>query len=86
MDNPQHTPGPAQRLAELILSMDFVSQKGHQARKLARETLACEANLLHSMRLIEHATAPSHDDGGHHENAHEIAVAAIAAATGSTHE
>lgn len=29
--------------------------------------------LITALRLIEHATAPTHDDGAHHEAAHEIA-------------
>lgn len=29
--------------------------------------------LLTALRLIEHATAPTHDDGAHHEAAHDIA-------------
>lgn len=72
---------PSQRLAELILSMNFVTEKGLRARQLARETLDSEAGLLHSMRLIEHATAPTHDDGAYHEAAHDLATAAIAKAT-----
>lgn len=39
--------------------------------------------LLVTMHLIQHATAPTHDDGGHHEAAHDLAAAAIAKATGS---
>ena len=45
--------------------------------------IASAPDLLAALRLIEHATAPSHDDGVHHEAAHEIAVAAIAKATGA---
>src|SRR5689334_827092 len=30
-------------------------------------------DLLHALRLIQHATAPEPDDGGGHENAHSIA-------------
>ena len=40
--------------------------------------------MLQAMRLIEHATAPTHEDGGHHEAAHEISSAAIAKAEGKT--
>lgn len=30
-------------------------------------------DLVHALRLIQHATAPTPDDGGHHEAAHDIA-------------
>lgn len=33
--------------------------------------------LLEALELIKHATAPTPDDGGHHEAAHDIACAAI---------
>lgn len=33
--------------------------------------------LAHTLRLIVHATAPSPDDGGHHEAAYELAMAAL---------
>ena len=79
----QHTPGPATRLAELILSMNMISPKGLHARQLARNVIDSGDDMLHSLRLIEHATKPAPDDGGHHEAAHEIAVAAIAKAIGS---
>jgi hypothetical protein len=68
------------QLAELILSMDMVSEKGIRARQLAREVLVSESDLLTSMRLIEHATSPAHDDGAYHEAAHDIAAASIAMA------
>lgn len=36
--------------------------------------------LLTALRLIEHATAPTHDDDAHHEAAHEIASEILARA------
>jgi hypothetical protein len=33
--------------------------------------------LVTALELIRHATAPSHDDGAYHENAHEIADAIL---------
>jgi hypothetical protein len=30
-------------------------------------------DLLLTLRLIQHATAPTPDDGGHHEAAHDLA-------------
>lgn len=47
-----------------------------------RRLHALNGELLEALRLIEHATAPTHDDGGHHEAAHDIARAAIARAEG----
>ena len=35
---------------------------------------ATYAELVQALRLIEHATAPTPDDGGHHEAAHSIAT------------
>lgn len=29
--------------------------------------------LVNALRLVQHATAPTHDDGAYHENAHDIA-------------
>lgn len=29
--------------------------------------------LVQTLELIRHATAPTHDDGGHHEAAHDLA-------------
>lgn len=39
-------------------------------------------NLRRTLELIEHATSPDHDDGGHHEAAWELARAALAAKGG----
>jgi hypothetical protein len=36
-----------------------------------------KAELVTALELIRHATAPSHDDGAHHENAHGIADAIL---------
>lgn len=33
--------------------------------------------LVHALELIRHATAPTPDDGGHHEAAHDIADAVL---------
>ena len=30
-------------------------------------------DLVRALRLIQHATAPTPDDGGHHEAAHDLA-------------
>lgn len=34
-------------------------------------------DLAHTLELIRHATAPTPDDGGHHEAAHDLAMAAL---------
>lgn len=68
------------RLAEQVLAMDMATPRGIRARELAREVMAHQDALIHALRLIQHATAPSPDDGGHHEAAHEIATAALEAA------
>lgn len=52
---------------------------GAVQRTNAAEALRDE--LLIALQLIEHATAPTHEDGAYHENAHELARAAIAKAT-----
>lgn len=39
-------------------------------------------SLRRTLELIEHATSPDHDDGGHHEAAWELARAALAAKGG----
>jgi hypothetical protein len=69
----------ATRLAELILSMDMVTDKGLRARQLAREVIKGQHALLTALHLIEHATGPTHDDGAYHEAAHELALNAITA-------
>lgn len=52
---------------------------GLLSAKLAYQVMRRDRDvLLNAMRLIEHATAPTQDDGGHHEAAHDIATAAIA--------
>ena len=38
--------------------------------------------LLIAMKLIQHATSPTPNDGGHHEAAHDISSAAIKAVEG----
>lgn len=48
----------------------------------AADALNQRDRLLAALREIEHATAPTHDDGAYHENAHELARAAIHKATG----
>jgi hypothetical protein len=67
----------AQQLAELILSMDLVTEKGVRARQLARDVLASEGDLLTTMRLVQHATSPAHEDGAYHENAFNLSSKAI---------
>ena len=66
-------------LAEQILHMNMVTPAGLRARELARKVLAEHDEAIRHLRMIEHATAPSHDDGAHHENAHELALAGLAA-------
>lgn len=34
--------------------------------------------LVHVLELIEHATAPTPDDGGHHEAAHDLSSGILA--------
>lgn len=34
--------------------------------------------LVTTLRLIEHATAPTHDDGAYHEAAHDLATGVLA--------
>lgn len=48
----------------------------------ARRMLLQRDELLTALELIKHATAPSHDDGAYHENAYELASAAIAKVLG----
>lgn len=44
----------------------------------ARADLEAEnRRLREALRLIEHATAPTHDDGAYHENAYELARTAL---------
>lgn len=33
--------------------------------------------LVTTLRLIEHATAPTHDDGAYHEAAHDLATGVL---------
>lgn len=58
--------------------MSLVTPKGIEARRLAREVLESSSDMLTSLHLIEHATSPRFNDDAYHENAHEIAVLAIA--------
>ena len=46
-----------------------------RAENFARRTAERDA-LVHALRLIEYATSPKPDDGGYHECAHELALAA----------
>jgi hypothetical protein len=71
------SPLSAIKLAEQVLAMELVTPKGLRARELAREVLAAESDMLNTLRLIEHATAPTHDDGAHHEAAHDLATQCI---------
>lgn len=44
----------------------------------ARADLEAENKRLRgALQLIEHATAPTHDDGAYHENAYELARSAL---------
>ncbi len=52
-------PAPARTLAELVLHMDMVTEKGKHARALARQVLAGHDEALRLLRLIQHATAPN---------------------------
>jgi hypothetical protein len=69
---------PSIQLAEQVLHMEMVTERGKRARELARQVLASHDEALRYLRLIEHATAPG-DDAAYHENAHELAQAALAA-------
>jgi hypothetical protein len=51
--------------------------KSHGAESIT-ELVVQRDELLAAMKMIEHATEPSHDDGAYHENAYSIAVDAIA--------
>lgn len=54
---------------------------GHTARIIDVAALHSQLDRLReALRNIEHATAPSHDDGAYHENAYSLAVEALAAA------
>jgi hypothetical protein len=41
--------------------------------------------LVTALRLIEHATAPTHDDGAHHEAAHDLATQMLKRLPASSH-
>lgn len=71
-------PAPARRLAELVLRMGMVTENGKRARGLARRVLAGQDEALRHLLLIQHATAPTHDDDAYHESAHDLATAGIA--------
>jgi len=50
------------------------------ARGLQSELTAAKAEveaLRAALQMIEHATAPTHDDDGYHENAYSLARAAL---------
>ncbi len=84
MNTPTHTPEtpkPAASidLAEHVLHMDVVTERGKRARELARKVLAEGDAATLFLRLIEHATAPSPEDGAGHENAHGLAQQGLAA-------
>lgn len=51
--------------------------KAHGAESIT-ELVVQRDELLEAMKMIEHATEPSHDDGAYHENAYSLAVDAIA--------
>lgn len=51
--------------------------KAHGVESIT-ELVVQRDELLAAMKMIEHATEPSHDDGAYHENAYSLAVAAIA--------
>lgn len=54
---------------------------GYTSRIIDVAALESERDRLReALRNIEHATAPSHDDGAHHENAHSLDVEALAVA------
>ena len=61
---------------------DYAVATCKQAAAELRRLHAQRDALLEALRLIEHATAPTHDDGAYHEAAHDIACAAIAAVEG----
>lgn len=87
----KHTPAPWKAGARSVSAPETEDRLGLDVRlyggnagdnKANARLIAAAPDMLQALRLIEHATAPSHDDGGHHEAAHEIAVAAIAKAEG----
>lgn len=60
-------------LAEAVLHLDMMTERGQHARALAREVLRGYDEAFRLFGLIEHATAPRHDDGSYHEAANELA-------------
>lgn len=60
---------------------------GEITRDIANANLIAAApEMLAALKMIAHATAPSPDDGGHHENAYTLAIEAIAKAKGETND
>ena len=54
----------------------------YECTRLLAQVREQRGALLEALRLIEHATAPTHDDGAYHEAAHDIACAAIESVEG----
>ena len=72
----------ALRLAASLAAHSLSRHGQTQAAAELRRLHDLNQELLEALKLIEHATAPTHDDGAYHENAHELARAAITKATG----
>lgn len=66
--------------AGVAVALEFSGIKG--MREANARLISAAPDLLLALQLIAHATAPSHDDGGFHENAYSLAVEAILKATG----
>ncbi len=63
---------------------NVANRGGHIAVAMSRiaDLEAQRDVLLIAMKLIQHATSPTPNDGGHHEAAHDISSAAIKAVEG----
>jgi hypothetical protein len=56
-----------------------VSSEAEALIERGRQELRAEVEALRAaLQMIEHATAPTHDDDGYHENAYSLARAALA--------
>jgi hypothetical protein len=76
----------ALRLADALEAPSIVAgAMRHEVIAELRRLHAENEALLKAMRLIQHATAPTHnDDDAYHEAAHDISSAAIDAARSKT--
>lgn len=56
------------------LDVEVAAQAPHPAAVMGATLQEVTAQLVQTLELIRHATAPEPDDGGHHEAAHGLAV------------